>query len=152
LAITILWVLLLVLYLLIVFFYNKLVTNLIKKNPIKKNKKKKNHKNPQCTHNVFPQNLLVFIVISKLGSRIYILLVYVYSLGGMIISRFHYSFVYYCEWIVQNFLFFKFCPQTFFLGDLVLIENQLFFISYEIVGLKEESPKRKKIPNIDGVP
>jgi hypothetical protein len=56
-------------------FLNKLVTNLIKKKDlIKKNKKKKK---TIRIHNAltifFPQNLLVFIVISKLGSSIYIL-------------------------------------------------------------------------------
>jgi len=51
-------------------------------------------------------------------------------------------FLYYCEWVMQNFLFFSFDLQTFFSsGDLVLIEDQLILISYERVRLKEEGPK-----------
>jgi hypothetical protein len=43
--------------------------------------------------------------------------------------------------LCKFFLFFQFDPQTFIFDDLILIEDQLILISYEIAGLKEEGSK-----------
>jgi hypothetical protein len=61
---------------------------------------------------------------------------------GFFLTRFQYSFSH-CEWTAQNFLFFNFV-LNFFLGDLVLIEDHLIMISYEMMRMKEERPKQKR--------
>jgi len=55
------------------------------------------------------------------------------------------SFTYYFDELSKILCFFQFDSQIYFPGDVVLIEDQLIFISYKKMGLKEEGLKEERL-------